>query len=107
MKKLIILLFTVVLMLSFGSRTAKAVGDTDSLTVDSIADASIDKHSDAYIIQRIDTIYKGVGKSTYDSEGRRVSYIRNPFNRDSAYCSQRYYALMKEATQLCKIYLVL
>ncbi len=101
MKKLIILLFTVVLMLSFGSKTAKAVGDTDSPTVDSIADASIDKHSEAYIIQRINTIYKGVGKSTYDSEGREVSYFRNPFNRDSAYCSQRYYALMQEALQLC------
>ena len=101
MKKLIILLFTVVLMLSYGSKTAKAVGDTGFLTIDSVADASIDKHSEAYIIQRIDTIYKGVGKSTYDSEGRRVSYIRNPFNRDSAYCSQRYYALMQEALQLC------
>jgi hypothetical protein len=30
-----------------------------------------------------------------------VSYIRNPFNRDSAYCSERYYALKKEARQLC------
>ena len=101
MKKLIILLFTVVLICICGSMTAKAVGNTESLTVDSIADASIDKHSEAYIIQRIDTIYKGVGKSTYDSEGMRVSYIRNPFNRDSAYCSQRYYALMQEALQLC------
>ena len=59
------------------------------------------KHSKAYIRQRIDTIYKGVGKSTYDSEGNEVSYIRNPFNRDSAYCSQRYYALMLEALQIC------
>ena len=59
------------------------------------------KHSKAYICQRIDTIYKGVGKSTYDSEGNEVSYIRNPFNRDSAYCSQRYYALMQEALQIC------
>ena len=34
------------------------------------------KHSEAYIRQRIDTIYKGVGKSTYDSEGKEVSYFR-------------------------------
>jgi len=101
MKKLTFLIFATALMLSCSSKTGKAVNDTDSLTVDSIVDTGIDKHSEAYIRQRIDTIYKGVGKSTYDSEGNEVSYIRNPFNRDSAYCSQRYYALMKEATQLC------
>ena len=53
------------------------------------------------IRQRIDTIYKTVGKSVYDNQGNEVSYFKNPFNRDSAYCSERYYALMKEATQLC------
>ena len=66
-----------------------------------MADAGIDKHSEAYICQRIDIIYETVGKTTYDSEGREVSYGQNPFNRDSAYCSQRYYALMVEAEQLC------
>ena len=68
---------------------------------DTVVDAGIDKHSEAYIRQRIDTIYKGVGKSTIDSDGNEVSYIRNPFNRDSAYCSERYYALMKEALEIC------
>lgn len=87
---------------SGGNKMSKAASDTDTLTTETIiADAGIDKHSEDYIRQRIDTIYKGVGKSTYDNEGNEVSYIRNPFNRDSAYCSQRYYALMKEATQLC------
>lgn len=99
MKK-ITFLFAAMLMLSCGSKTGKAISDTDSLAVDSVADTGIDKHSETYIRQRIDTIYKGVGKSTYDSEGNEVSYIQNPFNRDSAYCSQRYYALMKEALQL-------
>jgi hypothetical protein len=87
--KLIFLFFAAVLMLSCGSKTEKSVSNTDSLTVDSMADAGIDKHSEAYIRQRIDTIYKGVGKST------------NPISRDSAYCSQRYYALMCEAVQFC------
>ena len=94
------------LMVSCTSKTGKTVSDTDSLSSDTVADAGIDKHSEAYIRQRyirqrIDTIYKGVGKSTYDSEGNEVSYIRNPFNRDSAYCSERYYALMKEALEIC------
>ena len=101
MKKLIFLAFAAVFMVNCGSKTDKVVSDTDSLTVDSVADAGIDKHSEAYIRQRIDTIYKSVGKSVYDSKGNEVSYIKNPFNRDSAYCSQRYYALMCEAVQLC------
>lgn len=80
-------------MLNCGNKTGKAVSDTDSLSTDTVADVGIDKHSEAYI--------KGVGKSTIDSDGNEVSYIRNSFNRDSAYCSERYYALMKEATELC------
>ena len=90
-------------MLGCGTKTGKSVSDTDSLIVfsqeDSLADAAIDKHSEAYIRQRIDTIYKGVGKSAYDDEGNEVDYIHNPFNRDSAYCSQRFYALKQEALQ--------
>ena len=100
MKKLIYLLFTIVLMLSCGSKTGKTVSNRDLQAEDSVTGTGINKHSEAYICQRIDTIYKTVGKRTYDSEGNEVSYIRNPFNRDSAYCSQRYYALMQEALQL-------
>ncbi len=89
-------------MLNCGNKTGNSVSNTDSLAVDSmVADAGIDKHSEAYIRQRIDTIYKGVGKSTYDSEGCEIDYIHSPFNRDSAYCSERYYALMKEALEIC------
>ena len=81
MKKQIFLLFTVVLMLSC-SNTGSPRQTESALTVES----GLDKHSEAYIRQRIDTIYKGVGIST-----------DNPFNRDSVFCSQRYYALMQEA----------
>ena len=100
MKKILFFILAAVLMLNCGNKTGKAISDTDSLTVDSIvADTGINKHSEAYIRQRIDTIYKTVGKSVHDSQGNEVSYIKNPFNRDSAYCSQRYYALMLEAVQ--------
>ena len=102
MKKILFLFLATALMLNCGNKTGKAVSDTDSLAVDSmVADAGIDKHSEAYIRQRIDTIYKGVGKSTYDNEGREIDYIHIPFNRDSAYCSERYYALKKEALEIC------
>ena len=100
MKKILFFILTAALTLNCGNKTGKAVSDTDSLSSDTIADAGIDKHSEDYIRQRIDTIYKDVGKSTYDSEGKEVSYIRNPFNRDSAYCSERYYALMEEALEI-------
>ena len=102
MKRLILLVLAATLMLNCGNKTGKSVSDTDSVAVDSmVADAGIDKHSEAYIRQRIDTIYKGVGKSTYDSEGRKIEYEHIPFNRDSAYCSERYYALKKEALEIC------
>ena len=102
MKKVLFFILAATLMLNCGNKTGKTVSDTDSLAVDStVADAGIDKHSEAYIRQRIDTIYKTVGKSVFDSRGNEVSYIKNPFNRDSAYCSERYYALMQEATELC------
>lgn len=101
MKKQILLLLAVLSMLNCSSKTGKAVSDTNSLTVDSVANTDHNKHSETYIRQRINTIYKTVGKSTYDNEGKEVDYIHNPFNRDSAYCSQRYYTLMQEASQLC------
>ena len=102
MKKILFLFLAATLMLNCGNKTGKSVSDTDSVAVDSmVADAGIDKHSEAYIRQRIDTIYESVGKPTYDSEGREVDYIHSPFNRDSAYCSERYYALKKEALEIC------
>ena len=102
MKKILFFILATTLMLNCGNKTGNSVSDTDSLAVDSmVADAGIDKHSEAYIRQRIHTIYKGVGKSTYDSEGRETDYIHSPFNRDSAYCSERYYALKKEALEIC------
>lgn len=88
------------LVVACGNKTAKAVSVTDSPAVDSLHDEAVDKHSEAYIRQRIDTIYKFVGKITYDAEGNR-DYNYSPFNLDSAYCSERYYALMQEALEIC------
>ena len=76
MKKILFFILAAALMMNCGNKTGKTVSDTDSLSIDTVADAGIDKHSEAYIRQRIDTIYKGVGKSTYDSEGKEVSYFR-------------------------------
>ena len=100
MNKIFILSLVATLFVACGSKTGKAVSDADSLAVDSINSSVVDMHSEAYIRQRIDTIYKFVGKITYDADGNR-NYNYSPFNLDSAYCSQRYYALMQRALAIC------
>lgn len=101
MKKTIFCAIAACLLIACGNRTGKAVSDTDSLTVDSINGSVINKHSEAYIRQRIDTIYKFVGKITTDADGNR-NYNYSPFNYDSAYCSERYYTLMQQALEICE-----
>lgn len=91
---------SVVIALSCGNKSGKAAGNTDSLVVDTIVDMEAYKHSEDYIRQRIDTIYKFVGKLSYNEDGT-TDYNPSGINHDSAYCSERYYALMKEALQLC------
>ena len=100
MKKSIFCTLTACLLIACGSKTGKAIGDTDSLAADSINGSVVNRHSEAYIRQRIDTIYKFVGKITTDADGNR-NYNYMPFNLDSAYCSERYYALMQQASAIC------
>lgn len=82
MKQLFLFISVIVLTLSCGNKTGAVVSDADTLTVDSIVDMEAYRHSDVYICQRIDTIYK--------------------YMNDSVCCSQRYYALMTEASFLCE-----
>lgn len=99
--KLVLFILAAVMILTCGSMTGRTVSETSSLPFGTEAVAGKDKHSEAYIRQRIDTIYKTVGKETFDGEGDIVGYIQNPFNLDSTYCSRRYYALMQEALRIC------
>ena len=69
MKKILLFSLVAIMSVACGGKAGKAVSDTDSLAVDSISGSVVDKHSEAYIRQRIDTIYKFVGKSIYDAEG--------------------------------------
>ena len=101
MKKSIFWTVTACLLIACGSITGKTVSDTGSWAVESVSGSVIDKHSEAYIRQLIDTIYKYVGKPIYDAEGNLTDYIHSHFNRDSAYCSERYYALMQQALDIC------
>ena len=68
MKKILYTLISM-LIVACGNKTGKAVSDTDSLAIDSVNSSVVDKHSETYIRQRIDTIYKFVGKITIDADG--------------------------------------
>ena len=100
MKGLALFVFHIVLMSGCGNKTSNAVSETDSLATDTIVDMDAYKHSESYIRERIDTIYQSVGKITTDEEGN-TNYNPSGINRDSVYCSERYYALMSEALKLC------
>lgn len=77
------------LSMSCGNRTKNndALADSEVTTADTIAKA-FDKRSEAYIRQRIDTIYGYVDQGGGDMD------------IDSAFCSQRYYACLQQARQL-------
>ena len=93
MRKLLFFIVVVALTSGCGNKTAKAVGNSDSLAADSIDSIETFRHSEEYIRQRIDTIYKYVGKLGLDEEGN-TDYNPSGINFDSVYCSQRYFALM-------------
>lgn len=102
MSKILFILMSLVLMSECGNKTNSAVSDADSLDTDTITDMEAFKHTEEYIRQRIDTIYKFVGKLSYDEEGFQTDYNPYDMDFDSLYCSQRYYALMSEAFEICE-----
>lgn len=65
----------------------EAVADSTAIKTDTIA-KDLDKHSEAYIRQRIDTIYSYVDQCIAG------------LDLDSAFCSQRYFACLQNAQQL-------
>lgn len=57
-----------------------------------------DKHTESYIIQRIDSIYGRFTNPTYDMNGKRI--LNHRYNYDSVFCSSRYNALLNRADEL-------
>ncbi|MCR4583782.1 MAG: DUF3828 domain-containing protein [Prevotella sp.] len=101
MKKFILWAIVACILVACGGKTGKAAGGTDSMAADSLSGTASDKHSEAYIRQRIDTIYQFVGKTSVDAEGNLVSYYATP-EHEKASCSARFLALMQEAEELCE-----
>ena len=90
MKQIIFSLMALALLLTACvGKTNKTAGDADSVTTDSLSATTegpkVDKHTEAYLRQRVDTIYHGKVDS-----------------RDAAYCSTRYYKLLTAALDVAE-----
>ncbi len=103
MKKAFVMAVAFVLMTACGSKTKQDTSATDSLTTDtlltdSIAKSVVDKHSETYIRQRIESIYQCYRDSQFDESGVRVMEPHDDF--DKKYCTISYLALMNKAIRM-------
>lgn len=106
MKKLFIFATIAMTWAACGNKTAKSTGEADSAVADSavadsvVIETGVNKHSEAYIRQRLDSIYGHIRQMIADETEDNRSYMDSGFNLDSAYCSSRYYSLMKQALEI-------
>lgn len=102
-KKLLVLVVCAMVVMA-GCRqkgqTSPCYGNKDSVTAGAVPDADIDKHSEAYIRQRLDTIYSNIRQRVAGETDDSHPYMGPGFNPDSAYCSSRYYSLLKQALDI-------
>ena len=99
MRRILFFAVLVLMMTACGNKT-KGGSATDSLTVDSTTSDAIDRHSETYIRERLDTIYSTIRRQVINDLKGGDSYIQSYFNLDSAYCSSRYYSLLKQALEI-------
>lgn len=101
--KSIAIVATVLLMSACGGKTSKSVSDTDSVQADTLAaenqESSIDKHTEDYLRQRVDSMYSEYKNPKYDKIGMRI-YNGKRIDKDSAYCSKSYKELMSKALDI-------
>ena len=90
------------MMTACGNKTGKA-GDADSLQTDSVtadsAQDGVNKHTEAYLRERVDSFYFNYKNPQYQKDGMRI-YNAKFINRDSAYCSKSYKELMNKAAEI-------
>ena len=106
MKKYLLFIALAALSACGGQKTQKDCCAEDSLCAngdmvcDSKGNVCIDKHTEAYILERVDSIY-----SRYKDEnvinGEDGREIRRDVNYDSMFCSSRYNKLYAEAAEIC------
>ena len=99
-----IAVMAVVLMMSAcGGKTGKSASNTDSVPADSVVmqEASIDKHTEDYLRERVDSFYSVYKNPKYEKSGHRI-YNGKFVNRDSAYCSKSYKELLAKAEEIAE-----
>ena len=98
MKKL---LFVAVLVLAAcGNKTGRTVNDADSLRTDTLTDAISEKHTAAYISQRVDSMYSRYKNATRNQFGLVIDHT---VNYDSMFCSTRYQNLKSRRLRISRI----
>ena len=107
MKKLMMMtaVVAVVLMMSAcGNKTNKSAGDAevpaDSVTQETV-ESSVDKHTEAYLRERVDSIYFNYKNPKYEKSGHRI-YNGRFIDKDSAYCSKSYKDLLAKAEAIAE-----
>ena len=97
-------LLLALMMTACGNKTSKS-GDADSLQTDSVTEdstqAGIDKHTEAYLRERVDSFYYNYKNPQYKKDGTRI-YNGKFINRDSAYCSKSYKELLDKAGDIAE-----
>ena len=89
----------VVLMLcACGGKTSKSASETDSVATED-QESSVDKHTEDYLRQRVDSMYSMYKNPKYDKVGMRI-YYGKLIDKDSAYCSKSYKDLMSKALDI-------
>ena len=95
----------VLLLLACGGKTGKSASNTDSVPADSVTtettETGVDKHTEAYLRERVDSFYFNYKNPKYQKDGTRI-YNGKFINRDSAYCSKGYKDLMAKAEEIAE-----
>ena len=94
MKNLVLCIVAILLMTACGNKSDKAINssDTNAVNVDD------GKHNEAYIKQRIDSIYSHFGYHPFDID----TPVEDAYNitYDSLYCTDSYQTLKAQADQI-------
>lgn len=106
MKKNLLFIAIAALTACGGQKTQKDCCATDSVYTneevvsDSSHSTDINKHTEAYILERMDSIYSRY-KDKNVTIGEYGREIRRDINYDSLFCSSRYNKLFDEAGEIC------
>ena len=101
----------VLLMAACGGKTNKTASDADSVGTDSAAtdsvvasapEVKVDKHTEDYLRERVDSFYFRYKNPKYQKDGMRIYNGKGTIDKDSAFLSKRFKALLAKAEAIAK-----